>query len=70
MRLCPECKTRLFPLFARPEGNLPFSTSYEYKCKCGWSEKVEFPFTMPAAFAMKRPTTNPATETQTESQSE
>ena len=70
MRLCPECKTRLFPLFTRHECNQPFNVSYEYKCKCGWSEKVEFPFTMPAAFTMRRTTTKPATETQTESQSE
>lgn len=68
MKICPECKTRIFPRFERSDVN--HLHNFSYRCKCGWSEKVEFPFTMPAAFAMKRPTTNPATETQTESQSE
>lgn len=69
-KFCPECKTRLLPFFKRSNDQQNFNVSCEYKCKCGWSEKVEFPFAMPTSFAMRRPTTNPATETQTESQSE
>lgn len=70
MKICPECKSRLFPLFKRSNDQQFFNVSCEYKCKCGWSEEVEFPFATFTPFAMKRPTTKPATETQTESQSE
>lgn len=68
IKKCPQCEKILFPLFERKNNSQVLSKiSYNYKCNCGWNEKIEIDLKKSFYNTTKHVQTQSAAETQSES---